>query len=51
MKKLCGYIRSIGNYYKDAKGHHDIVDYTKAFLIILATIVVVLVLIRLICEK
>ena len=51
MKKLCGYLKSIYHYYQDPKGHHDIVDYARAGLIVLATVVVVFVAIRLICEK
>lgn len=51
MKKLCGYLKSIYQYYKDPKGHHDIVDYARAGLIMVTTILVALVVIRLICEK
>ncbi|MDF2564729.1 MAG: hypothetical protein K0Q53_1124 [Massilibacillus sp.] len=51
MKNLCGYLKAIYHYYQDPKGHHDIVDYARASLIMVTTIVVVLIAIKLICEK
>ena len=35
MGRFLGYLRTVRNYWNDNKGHHDIVDYSRALIIML----------------
>ena len=41
MKVFMGYLRTIYQYLQTPKGKHDVLDYLRAFGIILLTIVLV----------
>ena len=38
MDRFLGYLRTVRNYWNDNKGHHDIVDYSRALIIMLLSI-------------
>lgn len=38
MKLLTGYWRTLGQYWRDPKGRHDIIDYGRAAVFLLLTI-------------
>lgn len=44
MKRIIGYIRTLGQYWKNPKGRHDIGDYFRCImsLVILAVIVAII---------
>lgn len=40
-EKLAGYLRTLRQYYKDPKGHHDVLDYSRCMLLILTVILLI----------
>jgi hypothetical protein len=38
MEKLKGYCRTLALYYKNPKGHHDIIDYARCGALIIAAV-------------
>ena len=43
---ILGYLRTIKNYLRTPKGRHDTLDYLKAFIIIILTTLIVMVVLR-----
>jgi len=50
MKCLAAYWRSVQRYWQTPKGHHDIVDYARAIVIIIGVMIAAVLLVRVICQ-
>lgn len=50
MYKVLSYIKLYYRYLQTPKGRHDFIDYVKACLIIILSIILVLRIVSLVCE-
>ncbi|MBR1807700.1 MAG: hypothetical protein IJ774_15115 [Selenomonadaceae bacterium] len=46
MKFFLGYVRTLKNYLRTPKGHHDIKDFARAGAVILFTSLIIYLLVR-----